>query len=250
MCGMTPPPAMVACRETGQSRFCKGACGGLALRGWNCAPQVVGVHVHRHTIAANIYLDERVQLLVTTDGKLQMPGRDTLHLQATGEPISGQRSLLTLQPANNMCCQLSQKRRWRRAFRSLEALPASSSTSAVRYSAGVPNVQVSLAAVEPSSAKTALLKSQLATQVGNPSAASRAGPTDGAAQQEIQKQGKRARTQDGRAVHGCCGSNTTVGGHPALHTAFTRESGLAGCLTKSGPADHQPPTPGSAGCSP
>ena len=47
------------------------------------------VDVRNDTTASNGGLDEGVQFFVTTDGKLQMSGSDTLHLQILGG-VTGQ----------------------------------------------------------------------------------------------------------------------------------------------------------------
>lgn len=39
------------------------------------------VNVRNHTTSSNSSLDESIQLFVTTNGELQMPGCDTLHLE-------------------------------------------------------------------------------------------------------------------------------------------------------------------------
>ena len=44
-------------------------------------------------------LDERVQLLVTTDGELQVARRDTLHLEILGR-VAGQLENLKIQPVD------------------------------------------------------------------------------------------------------------------------------------------------------
>ncbi len=79
------------------------------------------VDVRNHTTTSNGGLDEGIQLLITADGELKMARGDTLHL-------------LTLKVS--MCLLIIQKNVvWSiRTLRSFEALPASSSTSAVRYS--------------------------------------------------------------------------------------------------------------------
>lgn len=70
------------------------------------------------------HLDERVQLLITTNSKLQMARRNTLDLY-----IDSARCI-QLEPLNAEIIAVGPIF----TFKSLEALPASSSTSAVRYS--------------------------------------------------------------------------------------------------------------------
>ena len=48
--------------------------------------------VGNHTTTGDGGLDEGIQLLVTTDGKLQVTGRDTLHLYATITRVSLERA--------------------------------------------------------------------------------------------------------------------------------------------------------------
>jgi len=47
------------------------------------------VDVWNNTTTSNRGLDERVQLLITADGELEMAGRDTLHLEILGG-VSGE----------------------------------------------------------------------------------------------------------------------------------------------------------------
>ena len=92
-------------------------------------------------------LDQGVELLVTADGELQMTRRDTLHLQGcscqvawdckpdshNSAPKSGVRR--THLRVHEVVGWEGQEPLTLRTLRSLDALPASSSTSAVRYSA-------------------------------------------------------------------------------------------------------------------
>ena len=93
-------------------------------------------------------LDKGVQLLITTDGELQMTRRNTLHLWGSSVAWSGQPGSRWQLMAKGTQAQADGRNHGRarggwqgsdaaaaRTLRSLEALPASSSTSAVRYSA-------------------------------------------------------------------------------------------------------------------
>jgi hypothetical protein len=90
------------------------------------------------------HLDERVQLLVSPNSQLQVPGSDTLHLHGRkkGNAVSG------LLRGRAVLCQQRCRGGVVRTFRSLEALPASSSTSAVRYSAVQDRSRVRQCAIE------------------------------------------------------------------------------------------------------
>jgi hypothetical protein len=150
MWGMTPPPAMVACgQRRGMARVRPGprrsrgprrsafrgdrlsAAPAARARAWR-GPGPRPVQVVQTWMP---HLDQRVQLLVTADGQLQMAGGDTLHLRGGRE---GGGAVFRGGPGgggsrrNRGGCG----GRATRTLRSLEALPASSSTSAVRYSAG------------------------------------------------------------------------------------------------------------------
>jgi len=86
-----------------------------------------------HT-ASDGCLDESIKLLVSTDGQLQVAGSDTA-TRRTGSAVNAQRD----RHAPNFCERLqakpsSSKLAHRFTRRSRDALPASSSTSAHRYS--------------------------------------------------------------------------------------------------------------------
>ncbi len=81
-------------------------------------------------------------------------------------------------------------------FRSLEAFPASSSTSAVRYSA----------------AWLPYVREDLWTRVSSPEQLRRTG-----IHEELPCTGLAVgRTQDSGSVHSSCGTDTSIGGHTAL----------------------------------
>lgn len=67
MWGMTPPPAIVACTNR---------------EGQDLRTGFDGFRTARTEREGRAYLDESIKLLVTTDGQLEMAGRDTLDLQA------------------------------------------------------------------------------------------------------------------------------------------------------------------------
>ena len=126
MWGITPPPAMVACTERPllQQQQCSRP---------GCSEWASLTHTHKLTHrAAAAHLDEGVQLLVTANGELQVARRDTLHLRAAGRV---QCPRLCARRARRPGFKATAAAAGPRALRSLEALPASSSTSAVRYSA-------------------------------------------------------------------------------------------------------------------
>ena len=91
MCGMTPPPAIVACKPAWNAS--QGAAHEAWIRGphegaqgsspFACTEQQAKRRQAQagSSLPEKVYLDQAVELLVSTDGKLQMPGCDTLHLQ-------------------------------------------------------------------------------------------------------------------------------------------------------------------------
>lgn len=101
MWGMTPPPAMVACKAREKNACQNGCrCEKKTRAGSNKAPAVspsaevlAGTEQLRATRpqadkqasgkrsqATGTHLDEGVQLLITANGQLQVAGSDTLHL--------------------------------------------------------------------------------------------------------------------------------------------------------------------------
>ena len=94
MWGITPPPAMVACTsQKPVSAALLGLHETISLLTNTNVLLYTGPH-SRHIsdstardLRVGSHLDEGVQLLVTTDGQLQMAGCDTLHLQATKKHV-------------------------------------------------------------------------------------------------------------------------------------------------------------------
>ncbi len=104
----------------------------------------------------------------------------------------------------------SSRAREARAFRSLDALPASSSTSAVRYSANPPQLR--------SGHRLGCAQVRAARPGGPPGPARAAAARARAAGPRKTNNTARPgfRTQDGCRIHGRRGSHTPVGGHAAL----------------------------------
>lgn len=91
MCGMTPPPAIVACTEPDGVMRCHGA----HLRTENarrtpmfttetCAARNQPEADHP-AFGPGAHLDKGIQLFITTNGQLEMARRDTLDLQVSGK---------------------------------------------------------------------------------------------------------------------------------------------------------------------
>jgi hypothetical protein len=80
MCGMTPPPAMVAWGR-GEGAVAAAVGKGGAIERQGSPRQRTPAAAPRRSPLARTHLDEGVQLLVTADGELQVARRDALHLR-------------------------------------------------------------------------------------------------------------------------------------------------------------------------